>query len=147
MPLFLPTRQSFVLSAGAAAGHSPADSTTYRFGNQPNSNPGTGDSAFSIIMTRPCVARVARGIFIVAGTLGSSESMTVRVRNTTGAGTTQDVTTALTGVAVANTFSNTALSLSYAAGDALAIEFVCPAWVTNPTTTFWTVTVDVDIVG
>lgn len=143
MPLFRPQRQVFPVSSGATAGFAPADATTYTFGLQPGINPGTADSIWAVSVPRPGRVTRAAGVFIVAGTLGSAGSITVRVRNSI-AGTTQDVTTSLSATSVLNSFSNNALSLAFAAGDALLIQFVCPTWATNPTLTFWTGSIEVE---
>lgn len=145
MPYFPPilTRASFVLSAGAAAGHAPADSTTYRFANQPGTNPSTADAAFAVTMPRAGRVIAAAGVFIVLGTLGSTEQFTVAVRNQAAA-TTENITTTLQGSAIANTFSSTALTLAFAQGDNFSIQFTTPAWATNPTATLWTVTMEVE---
>lgn len=138
-----PQRQSFIFAAGAAAGHAPAAATTYNFGSEPGKNPGTGDSVFSVLMPRAGNVRRIYGIFVVAGTLASAGSITVRAKNNTGPAT-ETITAALVGTAVANTFSNTAMTLAFVAGDGLQIQFACPVWVTAPTLTFWTVTMEVE---
>lgn len=146
MPLSTPARQIFVLSGGAAAGHSPADSTTYTFGAQPGINPGAGDGVWAIVLPRPGRVTRCSGIFVVLGTTSSAENITVNVRNQTTT-TNAAVTTTLTGGAVVNSFSNTALSLSFSANDGISIQFVTPAWVTNPTATTWSATIEVEFTG
>jgi hypothetical protein len=145
MPTILRAAQPRVIAIPLAAGASfnPADATTYRFGNQPGSNPGTADSVFSVVIPRAATIVGAAGGFTVAGTLGSSENVTVRVRNVT-QGTTQDITTTAKMNAVTNLFGSTSLSLAVAANDLIANEVVTPTWATNPTVVFMTATVDLE---
>lgn len=131
----------FFLNAGPVAGHSPADSTTYRFGPQPGINPGTTSSAYAAFATRGGTIKRAYGNFVVAGTLASAENVTVRVRNETAA-TTEAVTSTLQMTAVSNPFNNTAMTLAFSAGDNIACEFVTPAWATNPTVVFYNLTIE-----
>lgn len=126
---------------GAAAGHNPAASTTYRFGLQPLANPGTTDPVLTLTATRQGRVRRVTGFIKVTGTLASAGSITVRVRNVT-QGTTQDITTTLDATAALNTFENQTMSLALSRGDQVCIEFVTPAWVTAPTATYWSVTVE-----
>lgn len=146
MPLFLPPRGYFAFAAGAAAGFAPADATTYTFGNQPGINPGIGDTVWALLMTRPGRVRRVSGVFAVLGTSGSAQNSTIRVRNPSAA-TTENVTTTLAATFGANVFLNTAMSLTFAAGEGLSMQLVCPTWTTNPTTTFLTGMIEVEFTG
>jgi len=119
-------------AAGATGGHDPADSTTYRFGMQPGFNPITTEQGFEVSAPFTGTVTTAYGCFRVFTTLGSAHDVTVRVSNLT-AVTTEDITTTLQLTANSNFFSNTGMSLAVTAGDRLRIEFVTPAWTTNPT--------------
>lgn len=146
MPLRVPDRQLLPVAGGTTSGHTPTSGTTYTFANQPGINPGTGDTIWAFVMPRPGRVTRAQGILAVLGTLGSSQSITLRARNQTGA-TTQDITTTLQASSIVNTWSNTGLSLTFAAGDGLSIQFVCPTWTTTPTATFWTGMLEVEFSG
>jgi hypothetical protein len=135
---------TLVFLAGATSGFSPADATTYQFGMQVGVSPTTTSAAvFSPLMTRSGHIRRVYGVWIVAGTLGSAGSSTVRVKNLTTT-STENVSTAVGATATLNTFSNTAMTLSFSAGDALALELISPTWVTNPTATFFNVSIEVE---
>lgn len=140
-----PTRETFVFSCGTSAGHAPAASTTYFFGGMPGFNPATTSSVFSMIMPRAGNARIGRAQLTVGGTLASAGSITLSLRNNTGP-TTEQITAALAATSAVNTaVPNTAMTLAFAAGDLLQIQFATPAWVTTPTATFWTVTIETEM--
>lgn len=77
----------------------------------------------------------------VAGTLGSTETGTVnfRLNNTTNT----LISNAVTWAAVAQTFSNTALSIAVSAGDTFELQLVNPTWATNPTNVVYRATVKI----
>lgn len=131
----------FFLNAGAVAGHSPADSTTYRFGPMPGINPGTTDPAYAAFVTRGGTVARAYGNFVVAGVAASAENVIVRVRNAS-AGTSEAITSTLQMTGVSNPFNNTAMTLAFSAGDNIVCEFVTPAWATNPTVVFYNLTIE-----
>ena len=75
--------------------------------------------------------KAAYGVVNIAGTLGSSQNVSVyiRVNNTTDTA----ITTTSQWTANPTTFSNTGLSLALSAGDFIVIKLVFPTWTTNPT--------------
>jgi hypothetical protein len=75
----------------------------------------------------------------VAGTLGTTESCTLKIRQNN----TTDITvnSAITLSAVSNHFSGTGLTMSVSAGDYLECKFTSGAWVTPPTTASMNVTI------
>ena len=143
MPITKPQIALLVLNAGGTAGHSPADSTTYTIGANAVLGTLTTDGVYFPIMTRAGVVRRARVFTVVAGTLGSGESGTIRVRNVTSTAEEQ-ISAAMVFSATGNHIGNEALSLAFTVGDLLNAEFTTPAWVTNPTTVFYNVTLEVE---
>lgn len=127
----------FWLSLSSAA-FSPADATTYYWSagfNAPNTteanNPMKTGFAFKIVSAT----------FVVAGntTVGSTETGTIKFRNTTtttsttiNSSVTTDASTTVTRV-----FSTTGLNISVGASDTFCAEFASPTWATNPIGTRW----------
>lgn len=131
------------LAAVASGGHSPADSTTYYFGEYFGFNPGPLPLTAIPVMTRAGRATRVSLRFFVFGTLASTETFTVSLYNNTAA-TSQDITTTMQLNAASNGASSTAMSLAFSAGDTFpAIRFVTPAWATNPTVVVYNATVEV----
>src|SRR5262249_34129384 len=110
--------------------------TTYQIGSDAVLGPLTTGAVY--FHTMPYAGTVKKCYFVAAvtGTLGSSGSTTVRVRNNTAA-TTENVTTSLAMTAATNRANNAAMTLPFSAGDELYIEIVTPTWVTNPTNVFY----------
>lgn len=139
---YTPTQEyplSFVM--GDANGLSPADGIVYYFGLHAGADAtNTVDGGWRVLS--PVTGNVVRayGVFLVAGTLGSNQNVTVTVRNVT-ANSTQDITTTSQWTAATNTISNTAMTLAVTAGDLLLIKITSPTWGTNPTSVQGRVTV------
>lgn len=124
----------FSFSKNGAAS-SPSDGNTYYLPTAPNST-WTSISASSIPASRfyipqDCTLKSCLGSFGVTGTLGSAENVTIAVRKNDTSNT--NVTTTLQLTANPSTFSNTALSTAFSAGDFADIVFIGPTWSTNPT--------------
>ena len=120
-------------NAGDAGGLNPADSTTYYWGQFSLFDPSTTSASQRMTIDRACRITDVRIVVIVAGTLGTAENVTWAIRKndtTDTALTDMDFDTALRTV-------TTAVAIDFAAGDDFVIKFVCPAWVTNPTVTFF----------
>lgn len=127
-----------IFSAGPSAGYtlpfatdgnfSPADSTTYYFGEYVT----TSATAAPIWLPRAGTVKAVYMSVVVGGTLGTTETSTLsfRLNNTTDT----TITSVLTAAAARTDFSNSALAIAVAAGDYCSIKWVTPAWVTNPTT-------------
>lgn len=109
----------------------PADATTYCFGNAPAAAIDTNCSWYRIYVPKTGTIKEVRGNLHTGGTSGTGESNSiyVRINNTTDV----TVTTSLTTNNVSNPFSATGLSQAVTAGDYLEIKWVTPTWVTNPT--------------
>lgn len=140
-----PTQSAtFTCMAGTyAAGHSPADATTYFFGMSPDFNPGTGDSALPLVMPKDGTVKIVHGVFSALGTLGSAGSITVSVKNITAA-TTEQVSATVPMTSAQNPFNNTGMTLAFSAGDKLEIQFLTPTWATNPTIALYNVSIYVE---
>lgn len=110
---------------------SPADSTTYYFGNAPAAAIDTNATWYRVYVPKTGTIKAVYGNLHTAGTAGSGESNSiyVRINNTTDL----TVTTSRTTNNVSNPFSATGLSQAVTAGDYLEIKWVTPAWATNPT--------------
>lgn len=133
----------FTFHGGGATGHAPADSTTYFIGAGGVFAPLTTGAIYFPAMPRGGTVTRAYVTVLVAGTLGSAEASTIRVRNTSAA-TNQNISAALGMSLVNNRVNNTAMTLAFSAGDELSIELVTPAWVTNPTAVFYNITIEVE---
>lgn len=109
----------------------PADSTTYYFGNAPAAAIDTNATWYRVYVPKAGTIKAVYGNLHTAGTSGSTEnsSIYVRINNTTDV----TVTTSRTTNNVSNPFSATGLSTAVAEGDYLEIKWVTPAWATNPT--------------
>ena len=139
---YFPRPQVSTTFVMGAAGLFPADAATYYFGFQPGSNAQTAtDGGWYMIAPFTGNASSAYGEWLVNGTLGSSGSITVTLRDVT-ANTTENITTSLSSTSVSNPFSNTAMTLAVTQGDVIMIKFTTPTWSTNPTTCYMWVTVN-----
>jgi len=110
----------------------PLDGITYYFspGTQfTNSSTVTGLEKFMTPIA--CTLTKFRGVFTVAGTLGSSQNCTLFIRVNNSSNTDVSTTIQLTSSSV--TVTNTGLSISLSAGDYISFGFTGPTWTTNPT--------------
>lgn len=111
----------------------PADSLTYRAGV----NGLVPSTVFAdiqpFVMTKGGILQQAHIIVRVTGTLGTGEVIAMRVRNDTTSATRVVGTDAAWDAAVVAINEQLINGLAYSAGDEMGIEFVCPAWTTNPT--------------
>lgn len=110
----------------------PIDGETFLIGaGQGLTAQGTTNASTRYYTTATGTITTFYGEVRVGGTLGTSENCTLAIRkNDT---TDTNVTTTLQLTALDNTFNNTSLSIAVAAGDFVELKFVCPTWVTNPT--------------
>ena len=119
----------------ATATQDPADSTTYFGGGFPSFPVGTTAVRFNVAVPQAGTITKGTAAVKVEGTLGSSENIAISVRlnNTTDA----SITSVGRASARVQTYSNASMSLAVAAGAALELKIVTPAWVTNPTQVAW----------
>jgi hypothetical protein len=141
----LPTFQAWsdvainVAYYGTTLSGNPADSSTYYLGTL---------AALTSYTTSVCNSRfymgvsgtinICYGAFSVAGTLGTTENVTIALRKNDTSNTNISTTLHLSTSSVS--FSATNLALSVTAGDFIDFIFIGPAWVTNPTTVSCTFT-------
>ncbi len=109
----------------------PADSTTYYFGLDGLAPTVTVGAHRALRMPAASTVVAAEVVVNVGGTLGTTEDVPVNIYNVT----------QTSAVLIANgdwdqverVHRNVALSIALAATDEFLIQFVTPAWVTNPT--------------
>lgn len=134
----LPTFQS-VSSGGtvvqsSALSANPSDGSTYAF--QPgflltSTWSGTSTALQRISMPVTGTVKQSIGAFTVGGTLGSSESVVLKLyKNDVFSENIKTITLDAATVSI----TNTSLSTSVTAGDFLTVVMANPTWVTNPTT-------------
>lgn len=122
----------------AAAVLSPADSTAYLMPFVPALAPATGTAGREWKFTKSgTVLNVNLASFQSAN--GSSENVTVYLRNTTTATDYLCGTFTMDGGVNANTFANFSTSIAINTTDKWAIKILTPAWVTNPTVVYFAV--------
>lgn len=116
-------------NAGTAAGLSPADSTTYYWGQFTLFNPSTSAASQRTEIEQPCEITDVRWVSIVQSATGSTNNVTLSVwKNDTEAFTlgTQQWNTS-----TGTTYNN--LAIPFDTGNDFALRFVTPVWSTNPT--------------
>ncbi len=129
--------RGYILTMGTFSSISPADATTYYFGN-PVASITTNEGFGRIYIPKAGTIKAAYINFLrFAGNNGSNEVSTVSIRLN---GTTDyQVTAALTlddnslSSGGTNLASNTSLSIPVVAGDYIEIKWLTATWVTNPT--------------
>jgi hypothetical protein len=122
----------------AAAVISPADSTAYLMPFVPALAPATSANGREWKFTKSgTVSNVNLASFQSAN--GSSENVTVYLRNTTTATDYLCGTFTMDGGLNANTFANFSTSIAINTTDKWSIKILTPAWVTNPTVVYFSV--------
>ena len=122
----------------AAAVISPADSTAYLMPFVPALAPATSTNGREWKFTKTgTVSNVNLASFQSAN--GSSENVTVYLRNTTTATDYLCGTFTMDGGLNANTFANFSTSIAINTTDKWSIKILTPAWVTNPTVVYFSV--------
>lgn len=109
---------------------SPADSLTYYVGRSQGAPVVTAQRArMRVLQTSRLTKMVAE--INVAGVLGTAENcqLNVRVNDTTN----NAVFTTIQLTAIQQAYISAALAINFTAGDFFESQFICPAWVTNPT--------------
>src|SRR6185436_7539798 len=135
-----PKGYSMVMAAGAAAGHSPADSTTYYFGSPLTTNPSSveGNAPQALVdnpvgIIRGCRFRLTR----FGAETPSTENVAIRiVKNSTVIVSTIASTAQWTAAGVTD-WTDFNVQHPVVRGDRLSCRFVAPAWSTNPTICFY----------
>ena len=117
---------------------SPADSTTYYCGGH-GLLMAVAQGNRRIYFNKACTIKVVTLYYLVSGTLGTTETLTVSLRLNQTTDTT--ISSAVTWDALNTVFTNSGLSIAVAAGDYFEFKHVTPAWATNPTNVnfMWTI--------
>jgi hypothetical protein len=125
------TAAGYEMVAQALGNFSPADATTYYFGNATLNPTSAAADLFQLPIFRTGVITDAYIYALVVGTLGSGESSTFAFR----LNNTSDSTLSSTFVhsSVVNVQRVTGLSIPVTAGDDYEIKWTTPTWATNPT--------------
>jgi len=119
---------------------SPADSTAYLMPNMATLAPAATTGARTWKFTKSgTVLNVS--IAVSQSANGSSEAVTVYLRNNTTATDYLCGTFTMDGGVNANTFANFSVSIPINTTDLWAIKILTPAWVTNPTGVYFSVTI------
>lgn len=107
---------------------SPADATTYYFGNLVITTVATNNRVY---VPKNGTLKAVYGHALTTGTLASAQNstMAVRINNTTDV----TVSSTVTHDATVTTFSATGLSQAVSAGDYVTMKWTTPTWTTNPT--------------
>ncbi len=95
------------------------------------------DALMRMMVGQSGTINIIYGVFIVAGTLGSAETMTLSIIVNS---TSYVVSSSLTLSSATNTFNNTSLAIPVTAGDFISMKLQCPTWATNPTNTSFSAT-------
>lgn len=123
------TEVGYALQASGAL-FSPADSTTYFFGQSNGAAPFVVSQGQRIYIPKAGTIKSCYLFFNVITTPATSETSTVSLRLNDTTDTT--ITSSLTVSANNNVFSNIALSIAVVAGDYFEMKWLTPAWSTNP---------------
>jgi hypothetical protein len=124
----------------AAAVLSPADSTAYLMPFVPALAPATSANGREWKFTKSgTVSNVNLASFQSAN--GSSENVTVYLRNTTTATDYLCGTFTMDGGVNSNTYANFSVSIAINTTDKWSIKILTPAWVTNPTVVYFAVNI------
>ena len=149
MPIYTgPKGYSMVLAAGAAAGHSPADSTTYFFGSPLTTNPSSAQANEShalvdcpVGVIRSCRFRLTR----FGAETPSTHDVIVRIyKNSTTIVSTIASTASFAG-ALATDWVDDAVQHPVIRGDRLSCRMIVPAWSTNPTICFYQAQIYIEV--
>lgn len=123
---------TWVINIGPTGSSNPTDGSTYFLSLNVLTTftaSGAGSTRFYFGSSRTITT--CYGIAFVAGTLGSSENVSIIIRKNNTSDTT--VTSTLQLTSASNSFNNTGLSISLVAGDYIEVKMVNPTWATNPT--------------
>lgn len=130
------TRFTTVHTAGAAAGFTPADSSSLYFSRWPIFNPDTSYAthAFEVDVAMKLIAIHALVVIVTnSGNPASTVDLRIRKNNTTSTSLGTAVAWNTPGVTYSDTNVNSGAGVEFAAGDDFVFEIVTPNWtVQNP---------------
>lgn len=135
-------QQTIIFAAGDSGGYNPADSTPFYFGlfyvptGDPTTTAPTAAGGIAVSMVSPGTIREVYMTIVSGGVLGTTETGTGAIRVNNGTDHTVFNNT-LQWNAITQAYSATGLSIPLAAGDFFSFKITPPAWVTNPTVTFY----------
>lgn len=119
----------YLITLNLAVGNSPADGQTLYLG----ADTAVFRTTYADASLRIPRAGTLKNVYvkvIVAGTLGTTENVTLSIR----INDTTDVALGTMTWAAVSTGLNANVSQAVAAGDTFVLKIVCPTWATNPTT-------------
>jgi hypothetical protein len=111
---------------------SPTDAQTVYFGQLPKA-PITTANVSKVYVRKACTVKMAN-IYCYSGTAGTGEAWSLYIRKNN---TTDTLIATLSVAASERVFTNSSLSIAFAAGDYFEMKSVQPTWATNPLTTIW----------
>jgi hypothetical protein len=121
----------YIIDFRTTTSTSPADSTSYYFGNYPTLAANLPTGYADIDVPKACTAKRAEFKMVVSGTAATNENVTVDfwLNNATSFGSvTQQWDTLAHATSIV-----TGLTQALAAGDLIEVRIQTPAWATNPT--------------
>lgn len=121
--------QGYVIQCSTAP-TSPVDGATYYWGTLQTTTSTTSNSSYMIVPRSGAIKRIDV-IIVNAGTLGSAEASTMSFRLNDATDTT--ISSIISTNSAIQQFTNSALSISVAAGDTFEIKWAAPTYATNPT--------------
>jgi len=127
---------AYVLPLGQITSISPADSTTYYFGQAWVAAATSTFNDQRIYVPKAGTLKTVQVHVNIAGTLASTETVSHSIRINDATDVTLTTTNTYNALHVDST--TTGLSQALAAGDYVVLKITTPAWVTNPTTVRWT---------
>lgn len=112
---------------------SPADAQTYflSMSQAMTTYTASGNADTRLYIPKAGTILACYGVVTVGGTLGSAGSSTLSIRLNNSSDTT--VSSSIPMTSASNTFNNTGLSITVAAGDYIEYKWLTPTWGTNPT--------------
>lgn len=143
-----PKGYTLTMAGGAAAGHSPADSTFYIFATPFTANPSSNEASASHLHV-DCPAGVIRGARFRLTRFGaetpSTEDVTIRIyKNSTTIVSTISSTSSFAGSGRSD-WADLNVQHAVVRGDQLNCRMITPAWSTNPTLCFYQAQVYIEV--
>lgn len=134
---------TMVLVLDGAGAINPTDGSTYYMGGLSGAGVTTSNTGIRrFYIPKTGVIKSAHVYFLNPGTLGSSETSSIYIRkNNT---TDYLISNAVINDAVSVHLENDALAIQVVAGDYIEIKWICPTWVTNPTSVRYMVTLTLE---
>lgn len=148
MPIFEPERYVVTIGTGSGSGLNPADASTYYWGQSAGwGNPSTIGTGLTVHL--PYVVQASGRVVSVTGFIyalvpGSTHTVTLDLLRV-GDGSTAGVASTVALNVNPGAFENHAMNFAVARGDQLLMKLITPTWSTNPTNTFYTANVCIEV--